>query len=49
MDMQYLNTLANFYKQIKEQQASLQQIEPRFQLTLNIPLNPIHPTIKLLS
>ena len=49
MDMQYLNTLADFCKQIKEQQASLQQIEARFQSTSNIPLNPIHPTIKLLS
>ena len=27
MDMQYLNTFADFSKQIKEQQASLQQIE----------------------
>lgn len=47
--MQYLNTLADFCKQIKEQQASLQQIEARFQSTSNIPLNLIHPTIKLLS
>ena len=47
--MEYLNTLASFCKQIKEQEASLHQIEARFQSTSNIPMNPIHPTIKLLS
>ena len=47
--MQYLNTLFDFCRQIKEQQASLQQIKAHFQSTSNIPLNLIHPTIKLLS
>ena len=46
--MQYLNILVDFYKQIKEQQALLQQIESHFQSTSNISLNQIHPTIKLL-
>ena len=49
MDMQYLNILADFCKQIKEQQALLQQIEAHIQSTSNILLNLIHPTIKHLS
>ena len=49
MDSRYLNILANFYQQIKEQQAKLQQIQAHFHSTSALPFNYIHPTITLLS
>ena len=43
-----LPTFSNFCQQIKEQQATLQQIQAHFQLTSALPFNYIHPNIKLL-